>query len=346
MTRDLDVLDRFLTLWILLAMAAGLLFGRVLPGVAEALDAFSVAGTSLPIAAGLFAMLYPIMARVDYRAVPKVSRTARREIGVTLGFNWTVAPFLMYGLAWLFLRNHPGLLTGLVLVGIAPCIAMVLVWNDLAGGNQEMCAICVGVNSVLQVLLFVPYAFLLLTVLQGSAVEADLALVARTVLVFLGLPLVLGYGTQRAGFATVGREAYFSRFVPRISPVGLMGLLFTVLVMFALKGEHVLADPLLVGLVAAPLLLFFAGIWTAAYLVSSALGFSYREGVSIAFTAGSNNFELAIAVAVAAFGVASDAALATVIGPLIEVPVMLALVKVALATRYRLFTDGEVCTVE
>ena len=345
MSDDLGLLDRYLTLWIGLAMLAGVGLGSVAPGVADALNAVTWNGTSLPIAVGLFVMIYPIMAEIEYGRIPKVTRTARKEIGLTLAFNWLIAPFVMYGLATTFLGGHPDFVTGLVLVGIAPCIAMVLVWNELAAGDQELCAICVGVNSLLQIALFVPYAFLFLTVLRGTAVDVSLGLVAQTVLVFLGLPLVLGYLTRRVAFETIGEDAYNDRVLPRIDPLGLIGLLFTVVVMFALKGEYIVANPGQIVLIAVPLLIFFAGMWALAYGASAALGFDYTESISVAFTASSNNFELAIAVAVAVFGVASDVALATVVGPLIEVPVMLALVRVALATRGRLFGETDAAGV-
>jgi ACR3 family arsenite transporter len=270
-----------------------------------------------------------------------VTRTARREIGLTLALNWLVAPLVMYALATQFLGGRPGFVTGLVLVGIAPCIAMVLVWNELADGNQEVCAVCVGVNSLLQVALFVPYAFLFLTVLRDTTVSVSMGLVAQLVGVFLGLPLLLGYLTQRVAFRTMGREAYYGRVTPRLGPVGLLGLLFTVVVMFAMKGDYILSNPTDIVAIAVPLVLFFAGMWALAYGAGALLGFDYPEGVTLAFTASSNNFELAIAVAVAGFGVGSDVALATVVGPLVEVPVMLALVRVALATRGYLFPDAD-----
>ncbi|MFB6154602.1 MAG: ACR3 family arsenite efflux transporter [Haloferacaceae archaeon] len=336
---SLPVLDRYLTLWIALAMVLGVALGRFVPGVADALNAVTWHGTSLPIALGLFVMIFPIMAEIDYGRIPRVTRTTRKEIGLTLAFNWLVAPFVMYGLAVSFLGGYPEFATGLIIVGIAPCIAMVLVWNELAGGNQEMCAVCVGVNSLLQIALFVPYAFLFLTVLRGTTVSVSMTLIAQTVGVFLGLPLLLGYLTQRIAFRTVGSDAYYSRVVPRISPLGLLGLLFTVVVMFALKGDYIVSHPEQILLIAVPLLIFFTALWGIAYGVSAVLGFDYTESISLAFTASSNNFELAIAVAVAVFGIGSNVALATVVGPLIEVPVMLALVRVALATRDRLFPD-------
>ncbi|WP_232686554.1 ACR3 family arsenite efflux transporter [Halobacterium zhouii] len=338
---SLPLLDRYLTLWIGLAMVLGVALGRFAPGVVDALNAVTWHGTSLPIAVGLFVMIFPIMAEIEYERIPRVTRNASSEIAVTLAFNWLVAPFLMYGLATLFLGGHPGFVTGLIIVGIAPCIAMVLVWNELAAGNQEMCAVCVGVNSLLQIALFVPYAFFFLTVLRDTAVDVSMGLIAQMVGVFLGLPLLLGYLVQKAAFNTMGREAYYDRVIPRISPLGLLGLLFTVVVMFALKGDYIVSNPGQILLVAAPLFVFFVGLWTIAYGVSAVLGFDYAESVSLAFTASSNNFELAIAVAVAVFGIGSNVALATVVGPLIEVPVMLALVRVALATRDSLFADQQ-----
>ena len=340
MSDDLSVLDRYLTLWIGLAMVAGVALGRFVPGLATALEAVTWNGTSLPIAVGLFVMIFPIMAEIEYDRIPRVTRSARGEILLTLAFNWLIAPFVMYGLAVTFLDGHPEFITGLVIVGIAPCIAMVLVWNELAGGNQELCAVCVGINSVLQIALFVPYAFLFLTVFRGTAVDVSTGLIAQTVGVFLGLPLLLGYLTQRVAFRTVGREAYYSRIVPRIGPFGLLGLLFTIVLMFALKGDYIVSNPEQILLVAVPLFVFFTALWALAYGAAALFGFDYTEAISVAFTASSNNFELAIAVAVAVFGIGSDVALATVVGPLIEVPVMLALVRVALATKHHLFPDA------
>ena len=345
MSDNLSVLDRYLTVWIGLAMLLGVSLGKFAPGVADALNAVTWHGTSLPIAVGLFVMIFPIMATIDYGRIPSVTRTARREIGLTLAFNWLVAPFVMYALATTMLSGYPEYVTGLIIVGIAPCIAMVLIWNELAAGNQELCAICVGVNSLLQIVLFVPYAFVFLTVFHGTAVNVEMGLVARTVFVFLGLPLALGYLVQRVSFATIGEAVYYERVVPKIDPLGLLGLLFTVVVMFALKGEFIAENPEQIALIAAPLLVFFAGLWALAYGASAALGFDYTESISVAFTASSNNFELAIAVAVAVFGIGSKVALATVVGPLIEVPVMLALVRVALATKGYIWSDEEVSTV-
>ncbi len=339
MSQGLGVLDRYLTLWIGLAMLAGIGLGSLAPGAAGLLNAVTVNGTSLPIALGLFVMIYPIMAEIRYDHIPTVTRKARREIGLTLTFNWLIAPFAMYGLAVLFLGGHPEFVTGLVIVGIAPCIAMVLVWNELANGNQEMCAVCVGVNSLLQIVLFVPYAFFFLTLFRGTTVDVSIGLIAQTVIVFLGIPLVLGYLTQRLAFRTIGEATYYDRVVPRIAPLGLLGLLFTVVLMFTLKGEYIVANPEQIALIAVPLLIFFVGIWALAYGVSAIAGFDYTESISVAFTSASNNFELAIAVAVAVFGIGSNVALATVVGPLIEVPVMLGLVRVALATREQLFPD-------
>lgn len=333
----LSPIDRYLTLWIGLAMVAGVLIGKYIPAVPEVLNAFKIQNVSLPIAIGLFVMMYPVLAKVRYDEVPRITKTSRTEIFTTLGFNWLVAPFFMYFLAHLFLSNHPGYMTGLVIVGIAPCIAMVLVWNRLARGNQEICAICVGTNSVLQILLFVPYAFLFLAILQNTVINVSMALVAKSVFIFLGLPLILGFVTQRLSYRTKGRRWFREKFIPRIDSLTLLGLLFTIVVMFSLKGEIILNQPLDIILISIPLFIYFAGMFTIAYLTSSTLKFEYSKAVSVSFTAASNNFELAIAVAVAVFGIGSDVALATVIGPLIEVPVMLAFVKIALATREKLF---------
>jgi len=344
MSDDLSVLDRYLTVWIALAMLAGIALGAVAPGAADLLNAVTINGTSLPIAIGLFVMIFPIMAEIDYGRIPRVTRTARREIALTLAFNWLIAPFVMYSLAVTFLGGYPDFVTGLIIVGIAPCIAMVLVWNELADGNQELCAVCVGVNSLLQILLFVPYAFVFLTLMRGTTVDVSMSLIAQTVLIFLGLPLLLGYLVQKLAFRTIGETAYYSRVIPRISPLGLLGLLFTVVVMFTLKGDYIVANPEQIALIAIPLFIFFAGMWALAYGASALLDFSYTESISVAFTASSNNFELAIAVAVAVFGIGSNVALATVVGPLIEVPVMLALVRVALATKPRLFPEADEAT--
>lgn len=336
--KRLEFLDRYLTLWILLAMIAGVLIGKYYPAVQKAINAFKVQNISLPIAIGLFIMMYPILAKVRYDEIPQITKTARKEIFTTLGFNWLLAPFFMYFLATLFLSNHPEYMTGLIIVGIAPCIAMVLVWNRLAGGKQEICAICIGSNSVLQIILFVPYAFLFLTVLQGSEINVSMALVAKSVFVFLGFPLLFGFLTQRLAYNTRGAGWYESEFIPKIEPLTLLGLLFTVVVMFSLKGDIILSQPTDIALISVPLFIYFAGMFSIAYLSSSALGFEYNKAVSVSFTAASNNFELAIAVAVSVFGIGSGVALATVIGPLIEVPVMLGLVKVALASKNYLFS--------
>lgn len=335
--QKLGLIDRYLTLWIGLTMILGVLIGKYVPAFPKALEAFKVQNVSLPIAIGLFVMMYPILAKVRYDEVPQVTKTSRSEIFTTLGFNWLVAPFFMYFLAHLFLSNYPEYMTGLIIVGIAPCIAMVLVWNRLACGNQEICAICVGTNSILQILLFVPYAFLFLSILQNTVIDVSMALVAKSVFVFLGLPLIFGFLTQRLSYRTKGRRWFRERLMPRMEPFTLLGLLFTIVVMFSLKGEIILNQPWDIVLISIPLFIYFAGMFTIAYLTSSALKFDYNKAVSVSFTAASNNFELAIAVAVAVFGIGSGVALATVIGPLIEVPVMLGFVKVALATRGRLF---------
>lgn len=337
--KELGFLDRYLTLWIALAMILGILLGRYLPRIPNALNAFKIQNISLPIAVGLFVMMYPILTKVRYDEIPEVTSIRKKEIFTTLGFNWLVAPFLMYFLATQFLSNYPEYMTGLIIVGIAPCIAMVLVWNRLACGNQEVCAICVGTNSLLQILLFVPYAFLFLTLLQGTEIEVSMTLIAKSVFIFLGLPLIFGFLTQEISQRTRGKNWYRNKFMPKLEPLTLLGLLFTVVVMFSLKGDVILSQPMDIALISIPLFIYFAGTFSLAYISSALFRFNYTEAVSVSFTAASNNFELAIAVAVAVFGIGSGVALATVIGPLIEVPVMLGLVKVALNTRKYLFPE-------
>lgn len=333
----LGIIDRYLTLWIALAMITGILIGKYIPFVPKALNAFKIQNISLPIAVGLFVMMYPILAKVRYNELPRITKTSRKEIFTTLGFNWLVAPFFMYFLARSFLSSYPEYMIGLIIVGIAPCIAMVLVWNRLALGNQEICAVCVGTNSILQILLFVPYAFLFLTILQDTVIQVSMVLVAKSVFVFLGFPLIFGFITQKLAYRVKEKSWYRENFMPKIEPLSLLGLLFTVVVMFSLKGEIIINQPFDIVLISIPLFIYFAGMFTIAYLTSALFKFSYNKAVSVSFTAASNNFELAIAVAVAVFGIDSGVALATVIGPLIEVPVMLGFVKVALSTRKRLF---------
>ncbi len=341
----LGTLDRFLPLWIGAAMVGGLLLGRAVPGLDDAIDAVKIGTVSLPIALGLLAMMYPVLAKVRYRQVG-AEVTRDRAMAVTLGFNWLVGPLLMFTLAWLFLSDLPELRTGLIIVGIAPCIAMVLIWNDLAFGNRELAAGLVAVNSILQILAFAAYGWFLLTVLPGwlgldtQGLDVSTWDIARSVLVFLGVPLAAGYLTRRIGEARRGVEWYEQRFLPRIGPVALYGLLFTVVVLFALQGDEITSNPTDVARVAVPLVVYFAVMWTAAFAAGHRLRYPYDRAVSMAFTAAGNNFELAIAVSIAVFGITSGQALAGTIGPLIEVPVLVALVYVALALRRRWWPDA------
>jgi ACR3 family arsenite transporter len=295
---------------------------------------------SLPIAVGLLAMMYPVLAKVRYRRIG-VEATRDRAVGVTLGFNWVVGPLLMFTLAWAFLPDLPELRTGLIVVGIAPCIAMVLIWNDLAFGNRELAAVLVAINSLVQIVAFSAYGWFLLTVLpgwlglDGRSLDVSTWSIARSVLVFLGVPLLAGFLTRTILEGRRGTEWYEGTFLPRIGPVALYGLLFTIVVLFALQGEKITSNPLDVARVALPLLVYFAVMWTGAFLTGHRLGYPYDRTTSMAFTSAGNNFELAIAVSIGVFGVTSGEALAGTIGPLIEVPALLGLVYVALWAKRR-----------
>ncbi|MFP5022430.1 ACR3 family arsenite efflux transporter [Pseudonocardia phyllosphaerae] len=336
----LSTLDRFLPVWILAAMGIGLLGGRLIPGAGAALDGLSVAGVSLPIALGLLVMMYPVLAKVRYDRLDTV--TADRPLLIaSLALNWVAGPALMFVLAWLLLPDLPEYRTGLIVVGLARCIAMVVIWNDLACGDREAAAVLVALNSVFQVIAFAALGWFYLSVLPGwlGLPTADLDVspwqIAGSVLVFLGVPLVAGYLSRRVGERARGRAWYESRFLPRVGPLALYGLLFTIVVLFALQGDAITARPLDVARIAVPLLVYFAVMWAGALLLGRGIGLGYPRATTLAFTAAGNNFELAIAVAVATFGVTSGQALAGVVGPLIEVPVLVALVHVSLAVRRR-----------
>ncbi|MEV5820347.1 ACR3 family arsenite efflux transporter [Micromonospora harpali] len=334
----LSRLDRFLPVWIGLAMAAGLLLGRAVPGLDRALDAVQLGGISLPIALGLLVMMYPVLAKVRYDRLDTVTGD-RRLLVSSLALNWVVGPALMFALAWIFLADQPAYRTGLIIVGLARCIAMVIIWNDLACGDREAAAVLVALNSVFQVLAFGLLGWFYLAVLPGwlGLSGAELAVsgwdIARNVLIFLGVPLLAGWLTRRLGERARGREWYESRLLPRIGPAALYGLLFTIVVLFALQGDAITGRPLDVARIAVPLLVYFALMWAGAYLLGRAIGLGYARTTTLAFTAAGNNFELAIAVAIGTFGVASGQALAGVVGPLIEVPVLVGLVYVSLWLR-------------
>ncbi|MBI3929924.1 MAG: ACR3 family arsenite efflux transporter [Armatimonadetes bacterium] len=339
----LSTLDRLLPLWIFLAMALGLGLGYAYPGVAIALDSLRFGSVSLPIAAGLLWMMYPVLARVKYEELGKVRRDTKM-FAVSLFLNWVVGPLLMFALAWLLLPDMPEYRTGLILVGLARCIAMVLVWNMLAGGDNEYCAVLVALNALFQLVFYSVYAYLFVTVFSswlggGTAIRIEFWDVARTVAIFLGIPLAAGMITRYYGIEARGREWYEGTFMPRLAPTTLIALLFTIVVMFSFKGEVILTLPLDVIRIAIPLLLYFGLMYGFSFLLSWKLGFRYSHTATLSFTAASNDFELAIAVAVGIFGIASGQALAAVVGPLIEVPVLIGLVYVALGLRERLFAQ-------
>ncbi|WP_422770644.1 ACR3 family arsenite efflux transporter [Plantactinospora sp. WMMC1484] len=344
----LSRLDRFLPLWIGLAMVVGLLLGRLVPGLDTALEAVKISEISLPIAVGLLVMMYPVLAKVRYDRLDTVTGDRRLLIS-SLVLNWLIGPAVMFTLAWIFLADHAEYRTGLIIVGLARCIAMVIIWNDLACGDREAAAVLVALNSIFQVLAFGVLGWFYLSVLpdwlglSGEALQVSGWDIARNVLIFLGIPLLAGYLTRRFGERTKGRTWYEQTFLPKIGPVALYGLLFTIVILFALQGEAITSRPWDVALIAVPLLVYFAVMWAGSYALGQALGLSYERTTTLAFTAAGNNFELAIAVAIGTFGVTSGQALAGVVGPLIEVPVLVALVYVSLALRRRLFpTDPAV----
>jgi arsenical-resistance protein len=336
----LSTLDRFLPAWILAAMALGLAAGRLVPGLGAALDAIAVQGISLPIALGLLIMMYPVLAKVRYDRLDTVTGD-RRLLVSSLLLNWVLGPALMFALAWLMLPDLPEYRTGLIIVGLARCIAMVIIWNDLACGDREAAAVLVALNSVFQLVAFAALGWFYLDLLPGwlglpqTTLEVSPWEIAVNVLIFLGIPLVAGYLTRRLGERARGREWYESRVLPRIGPFALYGLLFTIVILFALQGDAILGQPLDVARIALPLLAYFAIMWAGSYALGKAIGLNYERTTTLAFTAAGNNFELAIAVAIATFGVTSGQALAGVVGPLIEVPVLIALVYVSLAARRR-----------
>lgn len=340
-TARLSTLDRYLPVWIGLAMAAGLLLGRWVPGLDVMLEKVQVDGISLPIALGLLIMMYPVLAKVRYDRLGTVT-SDRKLLLSSLVLNWVLGPALMFALAWLFLADLPEYRTGLIVVGLARCIAMVIIWNDLACGDREAAAVLVALNSVFQVLMFAVLGWFYLSVLPGwlhlpqTAIATSPWQIAKSVLIFLGIPLAAGYLSRRLGEKAKGRAWYESTFLPRIGPWALYGLLFTIVILFALQGHQITTRPWDVARIALPLLVYFAIMWVGGYVLGAALGLGYERTTTLAFTAAGNNFELAIAVAIATWGATSGQALAGVVGPLIEVPVLVALVYLSLALRPRL----------
>ena len=336
----LSLLDRLLPVWIGIAMATGLLIGRFVPALNADLNHVQVDGISLPIALGLLVMMYPVLAKVRYDRLDTVTGDLRLMLSSLL-LNWAIGPALMFALAWLLLPDLPEYRAGLIIVGLARCIAMVIIWNDLACGDREAAAVLVALNSVFQVAMFAVLGWFYLSVLPGwlglpqTTISTSPLRIAKSVLIFLGIPLIAGYLSRRLGEKSKGRVWYESRFLPRVGPWALYGLLFTIVILFALQGHQILSRPIDVARIALPLLAYFAIMWGGGYILGAMLALGYARTTTLAFTAAGNNFELAIAVAIATFGATSGQALAGVVGPLIEVPVLVALVYVSLALRPR-----------